>query len=88
MPVPLPDSSREQVYAKIFRGRKIQAIVRYREATGADLQTAKDAVESMESDLRALHPDRLQRRPRRRRVPQDAAAGADWGRPSAARMIG
>ncbi|MFL6110155.1 MAG: ribosomal protein L7/L12 [Catenulispora sp.] len=55
----MTDASRDPIHAEIFRGRKIQAIKLYREATGADLKTAKDAVESTESDLRARHPDRF-----------------------------
>jgi hypothetical protein len=56
---PLPDSAQEQIHTEIFRGQKIEAIKLYRAATGTDLKTAKDAVESMESDLRARQPDRF-----------------------------
>ncbi|SCG71620.1 hypothetical protein [Micromonospora coxensis] len=35
------------VRAHLARGEKIQAIKAYREATGADLRTAKEAVEAM-----------------------------------------
>ena len=38
---------REEILREVRTGRKIHAIKRYREMTGADLRTAKEAVESM-----------------------------------------
>jgi ribosomal protein L7/L12 len=42
-----------QLITLIQAGKKIQAIKLYREATGAGLKVAKDAVETYERDLRA-----------------------------------
>ena len=43
----------------IFQGRKIEAIKLYREMTGLGLKEAKDAVEELETSLRASAPDKF-----------------------------
>jgi hypothetical protein len=60
VPDTLSDTQRDQLHAELFAGRKIQAIKIYREATGADLKTAKDAVEAIDFELRTQHPDRFE----------------------------
>lgn len=45
----LPPGNLDQVKEALIRGNKIEAIKRYREATGLGLKEAKDAVEAMES---------------------------------------
>jgi len=45
--VPDHDSILDEVVALVRQGRKIEAIKLYREKTGADLKTAKDAVEKL-----------------------------------------
>ena len=51
---PVPAVAYEaQLTALIQGGKKIQAIKLYREATGAGLKDAKDAVEAYERNLRA-----------------------------------
>ena len=45
-----------EIQAHLFAGRKIQAIKIYREATGAGLQEAKDAMEAYEERLRTESP--------------------------------
>ena len=54
---PLTDNQRQAIEAAIFAERKIQAIKLYREATGAGLAEAKDAVEKLETELRERHPE-------------------------------
>ena len=63
--VAIHDQEREAIGAKIAEGRTIEAIKLYREATGAGLKDAKDAVERWaafgepndENRWRALPPD-------------------------------
>ena len=54
---PLPDEIVTQINQAIFNGRKIEAIVVYRKATGCDLKSAKDFIESLQSQLWAESPD-------------------------------
>ena len=56
---PLSEAQQGQIKSELFAGSKIQAIKTYRAATGADLKTAKAAVEALEADLRATCPDRF-----------------------------
>ena len=56
---PLTNAAREEVEAAVFAGRKIEAIKAYREATGEGLKESKEAVEAMETELRAAHPGRF-----------------------------
>jgi ribosomal protein L7/L12 len=58
-PSRLPDAVRKSIEANLFAGRPIPAIKTYREATGAGLKEAKDAVEAMEADLRKTSPRRF-----------------------------
>ncbi|WP_194909350.1 ribosomal protein L7/L12 [Catenulispora rubra] len=51
---PVPVAAYEaQLTTLVQAGKKIQAIKLYREATGAGLKDAKDAVDTYERDLRA-----------------------------------
>ena len=59
MAAPLSDAQHEQIKSELFAGSKIQAIKTYRAATGADLKTAKAAVEAIEADLRATAPEQF-----------------------------
>jgi hypothetical protein len=47
----------------IFSGQKIAAIKLYREATGAGLAEAKDAVEKIEAELRGTSPEKFKAAP-------------------------
>ena len=49
----------DQVNEALFRGRKIDAIRLYRQATGADLKQSKDFVQALEARLRAQMPERF-----------------------------
>jgi hypothetical protein len=55
----LTDQQRQAIEAAIFAGKKIEAIKLYREASGAGLAEAKQAVEAMEASLRQQHPDKF-----------------------------
>ena len=55
----LTEQQRQAINAEIFGGQKISAIKLYREATGAGLKEAKDAVEEIEKDLRQREPNRF-----------------------------
>lgn len=48
---PLNDDVRREIEALLAEGRKIEAIKRYRESTGADLNQAKHAIEIMAIEL-------------------------------------
>ncbi len=52
-------SPSDPVAVELFAGRKIQAIKRYRDTTGAGLKDAKEAVEAIEADLRTRMPERF-----------------------------
>jgi hypothetical protein len=57
-----PEPTKEQISQlseALFRGRKIEAIKIYKEATGLGLKEAKDAVDALEADLRARHPGKF-----------------------------
>lgn len=56
---PLPEDKLAAIREAIFRKQKIVAIKLYREATGVQLVDAKNAVETMEAELRASAPDRF-----------------------------
>jgi hypothetical protein len=49
----------DQVNEALFRGRLIDAIKLYRQATGADLKQSKDFVQALEARLRAQMPERF-----------------------------
>ncbi len=55
----LNEESRESIRQAIFAGQKIEAIKRYREATGQGLKVSKDFVEALESELRTAAPERF-----------------------------
>lgn len=47
----------EEISEAILAGRKIEAIKRYREATGEGLKDAKDVIDGIEASLAKEHPD-------------------------------
>ncbi len=49
----IPPDVQRQIGEHLFEGRKIPAIKLYRERTGSDLLSAKNAVEALEAELRA-----------------------------------
>ena len=55
----LTDQQRAAISEQIFRGQKIAAIKLHREATGAGLREAKEAVEAMEQELRQSDPGKF-----------------------------
>jgi ribosomal protein L7/L12 len=57
MDAPDPETQAGHIRDAIFRGRKIEAIKRYREETGAGLAEAKKAVEDLEQQLRVSSPE-------------------------------
>ena len=60
-----PNSEEQATLLKeaLFAGNKIFAIKFYREQTGAGLKEAKDAVEMLETELRAASPGRFTKPP-------------------------
>jgi ribosomal protein L7/L12 len=63
MSEPNPEEQARQVREALFAGNKIQAIKFYREQTGVGLKDAKDAVEKLESELRAASPGQFAKSP-------------------------
>ncbi len=59
----LNEAQRREIQDAIVNGQKIQAIKHYREATGCELKTAKEAVEKMTEDLAQTHPELKTRKP-------------------------
>lgn len=55
----IPDDQLDRITAAIYAGQKINAVKLYREATASGLKDAKDAVERLESELRAAYPERF-----------------------------
>ena len=55
----LSDDQVRQITEALLKGRKIEAIKLYREATGADLREAKEAIEELTDSLREKHPDKF-----------------------------
>lgn len=55
----LSDDQVGQISAAIYGGRKIEAIILYRQATGKGLKEAKDFIEALEVRLRAEAPERF-----------------------------
>ena len=64
MKQPLPDDQLERIKESLYGGNKIEAIRRYRDATGAGLADSKAAVETLEAGLRATEPHRFKPAPR------------------------
>lgn len=56
----LTDQDRDAIIACVYAGQKIQAIKRYRMATGQGLKESKDFIEALEARLREETPDRFQ----------------------------
>jgi ribosomal L7/L12-like protein len=56
---PLTDAGLAQISSALYAGKKIAAIKMYREATGAGLTEAKDAVELIERTLRETEPEKF-----------------------------
>jgi ribosomal protein L7/L12 len=56
---PLDPELMDHINQALFRGRLIDAIKLYRQATGADLKQAKDFVQALEARLRAQMPERF-----------------------------
>lgn len=59
MSTQIPPEAAQQIGTCLFAGRKIEAIKLYRTHTGSDLLTAKNAVETLEAELRAREPARF-----------------------------
>ncbi len=59
MPAELDERLRNEIMDHIFAGRKIEAIKRYREATGSDLKEAKEYLDDLTDQLRQTHPERF-----------------------------
>lgn len=58
MPEPTEEQIREITDA-LLKGRKIEAIKIYREATGVGLKEAKEFIEELTATLREKHPDKF-----------------------------
>ena len=59
----LPEDKLAPIKEAIFSGQKITAIKLYREATGAGLADAKNAVEQIEAELRVASPEKFKAAP-------------------------
>jgi len=59
MSAPTPEDELHWIKLSIFKGEKIKAIKDYRELKGVGLRDAKDAVEKLESELRASSPEKF-----------------------------
>jgi hypothetical protein len=59
MPLPLSAEALNAVTQALQQGNKIEAIKLYRNFTGLGLKDSKDAVEQLESSLRAKYPDQF-----------------------------
>ena len=55
----LSDDVREEIISDLKSGRKIAAIKRYREATGAGLKDAKEFIETLTDRMSAEFPDQV-----------------------------
>lgn len=60
--IPPTNQQIESIKQAIFAGQKIEAIKLYREATGLGLKESKEAVEKLESELRATQGERFAKR--------------------------
>jgi hypothetical protein len=59
MPLPLSADALNAITQALQQGNKIEAIKLYRDFTGLGLKDSKDAVEQLESSLRAKNPDQF-----------------------------
>ena len=55
----ISDDDIAEIQASIFAGRKIEAIKKYREATGEGLRESKEFVEAVERELRQESPEKF-----------------------------
>ncbi len=55
--MPLTDEIRDEINNAIFAGRKVEAVKRYRDATGQGLLESKEFIEQLTKSLRKQHPD-------------------------------
>ena len=60
----LPEATASEIREALYRGERIQAIQRHREATGLGLAEAKAAVDRMEAELRRTSPEKFTAPPR------------------------
>ena len=66
MNTPISGDQLALIKEALYRGRKIEAIKKYRRATGMGLAEAKAAVEKLEEELRATRPENFLPQPERR----------------------
>jgi len=55
----IPEDQLTTIKEALFQGQKIQAIKLYRSATSVGLAEAKDAVDKLESELKAASPEKF-----------------------------
>jgi ribosomal protein L7/L12 len=55
----LSDASIDEIQAALFAGKKIDAIKRYRNASGEGLKEAKEFIDALEAELRRTQPTRF-----------------------------
>lgn len=55
----VPDETKNEIAEAVFAGRKIEAIKRYREATGQRLAEANEFIEELTRELREKSPDKF-----------------------------
>lgn len=60
----LPDDKITALEQALFRGNKIEAIKIHRECTGLGLKESKDAIDSLEAELRTRSPEKFSAAPR------------------------
>jgi hypothetical protein len=58
MAAPTDEQTRDMIDA-LLKGRKIEAIKIYRDATGEGLKEAKEFIEGLTATLREKHPDKF-----------------------------
>lgn len=63
MPQDLSDEKMAELSEALEKGQAIAAIRLYREATGAGLKEAKEAVDAIQADLHKQFPERFAARP-------------------------
>lgn len=56
---PLSEEATHSLTNALLEGRKIEAIKLYRELTGEGLKESKEAIEQIESSLRAKYPEKF-----------------------------
>jgi len=59
MDAPLSDDQLTAIEQALYSNRKIAAIKLYRQSTGSGLVEAKNAIEKLESELRAISPEKF-----------------------------